>query len=178
MEITFESNIYRTPETSIQKLQFENQSFDPNFFREACHPPCGANRTLPQATKKSVGFSVTGKNTNVIKVISIFMQYCERLKVLFLPTQNHHHPGTPALHKSQGLTCCVSRRWGLRQSRTSFIPTNLYNGAHLLCRSIPGELATVRRDAVDIRNAGEVRVRRSKFKSHTHQCFFFFKLLY
>lgn len=54
-----------------------------------------------KATKKSAGLFVTGENTALSKVISIFMQYCEKVMVLFPPTQNHYHPGSPTLHKSQ-----------------------------------------------------------------------------
>lgn len=41
-----------------------------------------------KATKASGGLLVTGENTNMIKTISIFRQYCERLKAPFPPTLN------------------------------------------------------------------------------------------
>lgn len=54
-----------------------------------------------KATEKSAGLFVTGENTALSKVISIFIQYCEKVKALFPPTQNHYHSGSPTLHKSQ-----------------------------------------------------------------------------
>lgn len=114
------SNVCRTLKTSIQKPQFENQSFDSNFIKR--HSFLCAEQREPslKATKKSARLLVTGENTTLSKVTSIFMQYCEKVKVLFPPTQNHYQPGSPTLHKSQEAHMLNPQLvQGIKQSRAS-----------------------------------------------------------
>lgn len=66
-EIILESNVCRTPKTSIQKPQFENQSFYSNFIER--HTFLRAEQREPslKATKKSAGLLVTGENTTLTR---------------------------------------------------------------------------------------------------------------